>query len=106
MTLLHRRDPQRNMARFYAVSVERSLFGEFMLVRQWGRIGSRGRMQADWFVSASEASSAEDRLLRSKRRRGYRDITGETALFRRTDNLGDARQQESLVAANEGDAGA
>jgi predicted DNA-binding WGR domain protein len=78
MTLLHRRDPERNMARFYAVSIERSLFGDFMLVRQWGRIGSRGRMQSEWFASAAEAAGSGNRLLQTKRNRGYQVVGGDT----------------------------
>ncbi len=86
MTLLHRRDPQRNMARFYAVSVERSLFGEFMLVRQWGRIGRRGREQSEWYASASDASGAGDRLVQAKRRRGYQDVAEPTGLSSHADD--------------------
>ena len=33
----------RNVARFYALMIERDLFGRTVLVRRWGRIGSRGR---------------------------------------------------------------
>jgi len=33
MTHLHRRQPERNMARFYAMTIERSLFGHFLLIR-------------------------------------------------------------------------
>lgn len=39
MTILRRIDRARNMARFYALGVEPTLFGEFALVREWGRIG-------------------------------------------------------------------
>jgi predicted DNA-binding WGR domain protein len=59
------------MARFYALKIERSLFGDFLLVRMWGRIGTRGRARSDWFASAETAEDALHRLLRSKERRGY-----------------------------------
>jgi predicted DNA-binding WGR domain protein len=43
-TLVRRRiEPERNVARFYALMIERDLFGRTMLVRHWGRIGGRGR---------------------------------------------------------------
>ena len=37
---LRRIDPDRNMARFYTMSVQPNLFGEWLLLREWGRIGS------------------------------------------------------------------
>ncbi len=36
---LRRVDPNRNMFRFYAVTIEPTLFCEWAVVRQWGRIG-------------------------------------------------------------------
>lgn len=49
LVLLHRVDAETNMRRFYRLSVARGLFGEWGVVRQWGRIGGtglRGRDQA------------------------------------------------------------
>ena len=40
--LLHRVDPDLNMARFYRVEVLPDLFGEIIVERRWGRIGGRG----------------------------------------------------------------
>ncbi|MHB8284014.1 MAG: WGR domain-containing protein [Caulobacteraceae bacterium] len=71
MTLLHRRDPLTNLARFYAVTIERSLFDEFVLVRLWGRIGTHGRRRSEAFPSEAEAMSASDHIVQTKRRRGY-----------------------------------
>ncbi|MEM1364057.1 MAG: WGR domain-containing protein, partial [Pseudomonadota bacterium] len=34
-----------NKRRFYALSVQRTLFGEWALVREWGRIGVGGRLR-------------------------------------------------------------
>lgn len=47
MTLIHRRDPSRNMARFYALSVQADLLTGWSLVREWGRIGRPGRVRVD-----------------------------------------------------------
>jgi predicted DNA-binding WGR domain protein len=41
--VLERVDASKNMARFYALSVEPSLFGDTALVRHWGRLGKPGR---------------------------------------------------------------
>lgn len=69
---LQRRDAARNMARFYCLSVERSLFGDAVLVREWGRIGTRGRRRLDLFADDAAAREAFARLAGAKLRRGYR----------------------------------
>ena len=43
---VERMDAQKNMARFYALSIEPTLFGDVCLIRRWGRIGTRGQMKA------------------------------------------------------------
>jgi predicted DNA-binding WGR domain protein len=40
---VERKDPTKNMARYYAMSIEPTLFGQACLVRRWGRIGVRGQ---------------------------------------------------------------
>ena len=44
------------MRRFYRVAIERTLFGEWALVREWGRIGNTGgqRLEA-WFPDQGAA---------------------------------------------------
>ncbi|WP_165915128.1 WGR domain-containing protein [Rhizobium sp. PP-F2F-G48] len=69
---LTRIDPERNMARFYLLSLQPTLFGDVSLLRNWGRIGTGGRTKIDTYDEAEAASAACDRLERSKRRRGYR----------------------------------
>ncbi|KQR69939.1 WGR domain-containing protein [Rhizobium sp. Leaf341] len=68
---LERCDPARNMARFYALSLEPSLFGDVVLVRRWGRIGAVGRSRLDVFPDEQAAVCAMMDLLRQKRARGY-----------------------------------
>ncbi len=69
---LEKRDPARNMLRYYRVSVTPTLFGEFAMVREWGRIGQRGgsRMEC-WFASEEEARRSGLAMAEAKRRRGY-----------------------------------
>jgi len=71
---LRRIDPARNMARFYLVSVGRSLFGDFSVVREWGRIGTIGRVRVDLFDNEHRALGAFEVIKRSKRKRGYQDV--------------------------------
>lgn len=68
---LHRCDPSRNMARFYAVDLCPTLFGEVAVRRCWGRIGTTGQAKAQTFASQTEAEAAAAKTLAVKQRRGY-----------------------------------
>ncbi|MBP1843928.1 putative DNA-binding WGR domain protein [Rhizobium petrolearium] len=70
--LLTRRDPVRNMARFYVLTVEPDLFEGTALTRNWGRIGTKGRTCIELFCSMQEAERRLTAIARSKMRRGYR----------------------------------
>lgn len=70
--LLHRVDPDQNMARFYRIEVLPDLFGEVVVERRWGRIGGGGRCQSASYPSNSLAEAAACELVRVKKRRGYR----------------------------------
>ena len=68
---LRRLDPDRNMARFYTMSAQPNIFGEWFLLREWGRIGSAGRRVSGWFASEHEAALAVAVHLRAKLSNGY-----------------------------------
>ncbi len=70
---IERRDPARNMARFYALSIEPTLFGDVCLTRRWGRIGTRGQMKAMSFPHEDEALAQFGKIQRQKASRGYRE---------------------------------
>jgi predicted DNA-binding WGR domain protein len=72
MLVLERRDESRNMARFYVLAIEPTLFGDSALVREWGRIGSWGRRRLDLYADAKTSGEALETWLRRKERRGYR----------------------------------
>ncbi|WP_372339812.1 WGR domain-containing protein [Rhizobium sp. AN73] len=69
---VERSDPARNMARFYAMQISVSLFGETCLTRRWGRIGTSGQTKVHHFQREEEAVSLFLDLTRQKRTRGYR----------------------------------
>ena len=71
---LRRMDPERNVARFYVLMIERDLFGRIVLVRRWGRVGARGRERVEPYANQDEAVTAMGKLAAAKRRRGYRDL--------------------------------
>lgn len=66
-----RRDPDLNMARFYAIALQPTLFGEVSVVRSWGRIGTRGQVKLVTFPSQYAAECQAATLEQQKRRRGY-----------------------------------
>jgi len=68
---LERHDPDKRMARFYSLHLAPTLFGGCDLVREWGRIGSPGRVRLDAFESEEAAADALRRIASQKRRRGY-----------------------------------
>jgi predicted DNA-binding WGR domain protein len=68
---LRRIDPAKNMARFYAMDVQLDLFGASMLIKQWGRLGTCGRVAGEPYASVALALAALRRQAARKRRRGY-----------------------------------
>jgi predicted DNA-binding WGR domain protein len=68
---LARIDLARNMRRFYRLDVQPDLFGGFAVVKEWGRIGARGRTMDEWHMTEAEALAALQRHAERKRRRGY-----------------------------------
>ncbi|MBY3314995.1 WGR domain-containing protein, partial [Rhizobium laguerreae] len=65
-------DASRNMARYYTLAIEPTLFGETAVVRSWGRIGRHGGERTDVFGTEQEAVAHFLDLARRKRRKGYR----------------------------------
>lgn len=68
---VERMDPTKNTARYYAMSIEATLFGDVCLTRRWGRIGARGQAMQHHFNKEEAAVQLFLELLRSKRMRGY-----------------------------------
>jgi predicted DNA-binding WGR domain protein len=76
---LIRIDLGRNMRRFYRLDVQPDLFGGFAVVKEWGRIGARGRMLDELHPTEALAASALERQAKRKRRRGYKEAQVERA---------------------------
>lgn len=79
---VQRVDANRNMARFYAMSIEPDLFGGSSLVRRWGRIGTRGKERVDLFDDEGRAVEQFLCLALQKRVRGYRPLRFDTSFPR------------------------
>lgn len=69
---LERLDPTQQMAHFYWIGVEPTLFGDWATVCRWGRIGAFGQRQEQWFTTREHATAAAQAVLARKRQRGYR----------------------------------
>jgi predicted DNA-binding WGR domain protein len=68
---LHRVDATQNMHRFYSLAIQPTLFGGASVIRNWGRIGTRGRAMVATFDTTPDAVDEHARLEKAKRRRGY-----------------------------------
>lgn len=69
---LRRIDPVKNMRRFYLMTVQRDLFGGATLMREWGRIGSAGKLQQSHYSDEGQAVDELATLAQQKFKRGYR----------------------------------
>ena len=69
--VLDRCDPTCNMARYYVLFIETSLFGDASLIRESGRIGRLGQSRIELYETQSNALEALETWLQRKRRRGY-----------------------------------
>lgn len=68
-------DDSRNMARYYALAIQSTLFGEVAVTRAWGRIGKGGREMTDTFPSEHLAALHFLELARLKQMKGYRPVS-------------------------------
>jgi predicted DNA-binding WGR domain protein len=69
--ILTRTDSSRNMARFYKIDVQPTLFGDWSLVREWGRIGRPGTVRVELQRTRGRADMALISKWAEKRKRGY-----------------------------------
>ena len=69
---LRRVDTARKMRRFYLMTVQRDLFSGATLVREWGRIGSAGKILSSHHADEGKAVDALAATAQKKFKRGYR----------------------------------
>jgi predicted DNA-binding WGR domain protein len=61
----------QNMARYYVLSIEPTLFDQVSLVREWGRIGKRGGRRVELHTDNTSAGLALESWFARKVKRGY-----------------------------------
>jgi len=71
---LEKRDPARNQNRYYSILVSRTLFGQWTMIREWGRIGQSGTVRETWYDTENEAMEAGEKLAKQKQQRGYKTV--------------------------------
>jgi len=71
---LRRVDPEANVSRFYVLTLERDLFGNVVVTRQWGRAGTAGRAITEPYPDEAAGAEAMAAYAAAKRRRGYVDL--------------------------------
>jgi len=81
MIYLERHIDEDNLHRFYAVDINRDLFGTWVLIRRWGRVGRHGGQSlTKSFETLSDAVAEQSALQRTKLKRGYLDGPGQPNL--------------------------
>lgn len=65
-------DAAEGMSRYYRLSIAQTLFGEWALIREWGRIGRKGQAREHWFGSVDDARTMLVKQESARLRRGYR----------------------------------
>ena len=78
---LEKRDQSKNLARFYVLRIQPTLFGQWALQKCWGRIGSQGCESSLWFETEDEALDALTLLEHQKKRRGYHLLPVQLKMF-------------------------
>jgi predicted DNA-binding WGR domain protein len=73
-TYLEKHDFDKNLARYYGMSVHPNLYGEWTLQREWGRIGQGGRIRLDLFRSEAEGERAVSVMEGVKERSAYQQV--------------------------------
>jgi predicted DNA-binding WGR domain protein len=72
--IMKRVDQAQNMARFYEIDVQPTLFGDYVVQRHWGRIGTAGQFKTFWHSSEDQADQMANNVAHVKMRRGYRPV--------------------------------
>ncbi|WP_276153728.1 MULTISPECIES: WGR domain-containing protein [unclassified Sulfitobacter] len=57
--------------RFYRIDLLPGLFGDWALVREWGKVGRAGQTRTDWYQDEAEAKDARFALHMKKAKVGY-----------------------------------
>lgn len=68
---LTKMEPEARRYRFYSMEIVPGLFGDWSLIREWGRVGRGGRVRTDWFDSEADAKDLRFDIHMKKALQGY-----------------------------------
>jgi predicted DNA-binding WGR domain protein len=68
---LTKMEPKSAVRHFYRIELMPGLFGDWSLVREWGRIGQPGQIRIDWFDDETTAKDARFAIQMEKAKKGY-----------------------------------
>ncbi len=63
--------PERNCYRCYHLQLSQDLFGHWVLVRSWGRIGKPRQQKLEFFLFRFDARQRAQQIIRQRLRHGY-----------------------------------
>jgi predicted DNA-binding WGR domain protein len=75
MIQLTRSKPSSNLHRFYNLHLAPTLFGEWAMIAEWGRIGSPSTVKEQVFPSEESAEAALTKRVTCKAKRGYMRVS-------------------------------
>jgi len=70
-------DPGKNRYRFYVLAWQADLFGQTVLARTWGRLGTRGSTRLFFVGEREQAAGAIERLIRHRALHGYQLVESD-----------------------------
>lgn len=65
--------PKQNQHRYYFMTILPTLFGDWSLIREWGRVGSGGRIRVEHHITQEAAIYSLLKWKKAKSRRGYEE---------------------------------
>ncbi len=65
---------QDQIPRFYQLCLERDLFNGWSLIKEWGQVGSPGRIKREYYDDLEKAQLAFQRARDQQSKRGYRVV--------------------------------
>nr|WP_247738902.1 MULTISPECIES: WGR domain-containing protein [unclassified Shimia] len=82
MIRLEKINPGRRQRRFYVLYVTQTLFGEWCVIHEWGRLGHKGsKSRIEYLATEAAAHDVCIDLKAAKMRNGYASIPVQLTLF-------------------------
>lgn len=64
-------DQTCNKHRFYSIHIAKTIFGDWALIKEWGRIGSPGTVREEWFDDENQAINQAIIIVKKRLKNGY-----------------------------------